>query len=410
MREYFTWAVFIVALGASQALFSAGPAATEKKVFSIPAQESCVNASCHADLAKKKFIHKPASDGSLCLGCHQMPEEGKHSFKLTMEGGDLCAVCHGIKADKQYKHFPVEKGLCTFCHDPHQSDNPKQLVKPPTSELCFSCHNEGSFKGTNPHGPVSEGKCLECHHPHTSDNVAQLLKPPPELCFGCHDARLEDPKGVAIPSIKAIFDNKELVLHRPFAEGRCTGCHSPHPTDTHRLLVREYPGEFYAAYSEGTYELCIGCHKQFRTLLSQPRTLTDTGFRNGNLNLHYRHVARPKGRTCRACHEHHGAKNPKLIRFSFSFGNRVLPLGYEKTETGGACSPACHPSVKYDRYEPDEITFKVTPREGEDATKKELELSREREMKGKEEDPSRKKEERKAEPSEKKEDREEKKK
>jgi len=422
MRKFFTGAVFTLILVFLQASFPAPSMPEGKKAQSIVLQESCITASCHADFAKKKYIHEPASDGELCTGCHEMPEEGKHSFKLVAEGaelcygchdskadkkykhapveegmctachdphqsdnpkqlvvpldeGELCYQCHENKADKKYKHAPVEAGMCTACHDPHQSDNPKQLIEPPNSKLCFTCHMEEDFSGSTPHGPVSEGKCLKCHDPHTSENNAQLLKPVPELCFGCHDTSLKDTKGVRIPSIKAFFDNKKLKLHKPFAEGRCTACHSPHPTDTYRLLVREYPAEFYTSYSPDKYALCLGCHKNFKKVLSEPRTMTDTGFRNGNLNLHYRHVNRSKGRTCRACHHPHGSINPKLIRSSFQFGKRRLSIEYDKTDTGGSCSPPCHPTVKYDRYKPYEITFKVTPRKGSDATEEELSLA-----------------------------------
>jgi hypothetical protein len=91
-------------------------------------------------------------------------------------------------------------------------------------------------------------------------------------------------------------------------------------------------------------------------------------------------VNREKGRTCRACHHHHGSKNSKLIRQTLPFGKRTLTIRYEKTETGGSCASACHVSVKYDRYDPVENMIKTTPRPGKDATPEELRLSREREM------------------------------
>ena len=109
--------------------------------------------------------------------------------------------------------------------------------------------------------------------------------------------------------------------------------------------------------------------------LKNPRTLADTEFRNGNLNLHYRHVNRPKGRTCTACHTPHGSRQKKLIREAFGFGDRTLPIQYEKTETGGTCATACHGPVSYDRCEPAENGLLTTPREGKDATTEELRKS-----------------------------------
>ncbi len=312
----------------------------------------------------------------MCTECHEMPKEGVHAFKLKAEGKDLCGACHEGVADKKYNHPPAEEGECAACHDPHQSDHPKELVVPPTSELCFMCHEEQGFRGATPHGPVTEGECLECHHAHSSEHRALVETPQPDLCFNCHSGELIDSKGISLPSTKELFDDRGANLHAPFAEGMCTECHSPHATDSHRLLKGIYPPQFYARYTEKTYEFCLGCHDDFRKALSEPRTLTATAFRNGNLNLHYRHTSRPKGRTCRACHGHHGSANPKLIRDAFPFGKRRLTLEYKKTENGGRCATACHLPVMYDRYEPVENTMRTTPREGRDATPEELKVSR----------------------------------
>jgi len=44
-------------------------------------------------------------------------------------------------------------------------------------------------------------------------------------------------------------------------------------------------------------------------------TLTATGFRDGDVNLHYVHVNREKkGRSCRACHDIHAGNDNKLMR------------------------------------------------------------------------------------------------
>jgi hypothetical protein len=91
-------------------------------------------------------------------------------------------------------------------------------------------------------------------------------------------------------------------------------------------------------------------------------------------------VNRAKGRTCRACHHHHGSKNPKLIRDTFVFGKKALAINFEKAETGGSCGPACHINIKYDRYEPVKHLMKTTPRLGNDATEEELRLSKEKDM------------------------------
>jgi predicted CXXCH cytochrome family protein len=142
------------------------------------------------------------------------------------------------------------------------------------------------------------------------------------------------------------------------------------------LLKSAYPSSFYTSFSKEKY-ICFNCHDE--KAFAEPRTLDATGFRNGNLNLHYRHVNRKKGRTCRACHHHHSADRPKLIRKAVRFGTRAINIKeYEKTETGGKCAPLCHSVVQYDRYDPVQNSLKVTLRKGADATPEELQSAKAR--------------------------------
>lgn len=377
MKGFFKNSVFILILLLSLTAFYTQLLSAEKGGFPI-SSGSCINAGCHSDMTKKKYVHSIITDGSQCTECHEMPKEKVHAFTLMAEGGALCGLCHEGVSDKKYNHPPVSEGECTSCHDPHQSNHPQQLLIPSTSQLCFLCHDEGEFKGTTPHGPVSEGGCLQCHDPHTSDHRALLEMPLPDICFNCHSTELDDQQEITLPATQELYDDEAMKLHMPFAEGACTDCHGPHPSDTYRLLKGEYPSQFYVSYSEKTYEFCLNCHDDLRTALSEPRTLTGTNFRNGNLNLHHRHVSRAKGRTCRSCHHHHGSPNQKLIKDVFVFGNSKLAIGFKKTDTGGRCTAGCHIPVAYDRYDPEENAMKTTPREGRDATAEELRRSRKR--------------------------------
>ena len=94
---------------------------------------------------------------------------------------------------------------------------------------------------------------------------------------------------------------------------------------------------------------CFDCHDE-RLVLDA--ISTETGFRNGKENLHYFHVNREKGRTCRACHQEHGSNQPKHIRSVVPFGRWEMKLDYTITETGGGCSTGCHVPKKYDRVTP----------------------------------------------------------
>jgi len=116
------------------------------------------------------------------------------------------------------------------------------------------------------------------------------------------------------------------------------------------MLRKNFPPVFYAPFDIDNYELCFNCHE--KTLVLDPKTTTLTGFRNGDQNLHYVHVNKKKGRTCRACHDAHATNNPRHIRDAVPFGAWDLPVGFSISENGGSCLPGCHQKFSYDRKEP----------------------------------------------------------
>ena len=136
--------------------------------------------------------------------------------------------------------------------------------------------------------------------------------------------------------------------HGPIKQKDCSGCHDPHGSKNFRILRHFYPPSFYKAFAPENYNLCFSCHE--KSLVLNPQTTKLTNFRNGNMNLHFKHVNKPiKGRTCRACHETHASNFPKHIREGVPFGGWELPVNYQKTETGGSCTPGCHKVKRYDR-------------------------------------------------------------
>ena len=368
-------AIRLVASLASLLMWVALPGmpALAQEIVLQPGQ-SCQSAGCHEDLGQKKVVHMPAGSGTMCVMCHEATAPPEHDFKLKAQGGALCNSCHNVLGDKRTQHLPVKMGMCTMCHDPHQSDNRKLLKARPVSGLCFGCHSESAFQDNVTHGPVAEGSCTKCHEPHSSDHAKLVKAAVPKLCFDCHNRNLRDKDGKTLPAAKRTFDDDELNKHMPFGAGMCAMCHVPHASANHRLLSAAYPADFYTSFAEDKY-FCFGCHDG--GAFAEPRTLTETKFRNGNLNLHFRHVNREKGRTCRACHDHHGARNEKLIRDSVPFGDRTINIkDFELTETGGQCGPTCHTVVRYDRVEPVQNGLRVSPRQGEDASRQELEEAR----------------------------------
>ncbi|UCH80031.1 MAG: cytochrome c3 family protein [Nitrospiraceae bacterium] len=261
----------------------------EEKLLYIDTDASCISLKCHDSMGKKEFVHEIGIDGAQCKRCHELMTSGEHRFR------DL----------------PLK-----------------------TERLCEKCHSRDV---TSP---------------------SELKKLPP----------------------KVLPLDKEAFSHKPFSDGLCTACHDAHESDYYRHLKFEYPETPYAQYSDSTYGLCFlaDCHKGLEKVFNEPRTLSITAFRNGNLNLHFRHVNKEKGRTCIVCHDNHYSKSPKIINETFQFGKKELTITYEKTESGGSCNSTCHRIAKYDRYEPAFNYIRTTPRLGVDATKAELELSRER--------------------------------
>lgn len=307
---------------------------------------------CHDEsMVAGKYVHGPAAVGG-CIICHE-PHVADYAKNLKAEGPDLCFMCHTDKAESIHKaefvHKPVSEN-CTKCHNPHSG--PRQFMLQSTAPaLCFSCHTDKEEQiktAVVRHGAVDiEKSCLNCHDPHNSNIARMLLMNPMDLCMNCHDREYKLPDGHTLIDMKKwLADHK--YHHGPIREGDCSGCHNPHGSANFRILRAFYPSTFYEPFDVRNYALCFSCHD--KSIVLDPNTTTLTNFRNGNENLHFRHVNKvDKGRTCRACHETHASNFPKHIRASVPFGSWELPVNFIKTETGGGCAPGCHKLKRYDR-------------------------------------------------------------
>lgn len=353
--------------------------------------------SCHEKFQLKKFVHNPVEMGE-CTACHG-PHGSPYKFQLVNQGGDLCFICHDkVLVSKKYVHGPAAVGGCIACHEPHTADyeknlrakgpalcfmchtdqaeafqNAKVIHKPvaedctnchnPHSEaeqfmlsynapiLCFACHKEKKewiSEAPVQHGALMTGKsCLNCHEPHVSNITKILSLAPLDLCLSCHDKEVKTPNEEILTDMKRLLAEKK-DHHGPIRQKDCSGCHNPHGSENFRILIKSYPPKFYMPYKEENYALCFSCHE--KTIVQNPKTTKLTNFRNGEVNLHFKHVNKPeKGRTCRACHETHASNHPKHISESVPFGTWELPINYQKTETGGSCAPGCHKLKRYDR-------------------------------------------------------------
>jgi len=319
-----------------------------------PKRELCQK--CHAKtFSDQAFIHGPVAVGA-CVLCHE-PHASTLPNLLSQEPRSLCLTCHAEIVDTKegvlHSHGAIDQ-TCTACHDPHASEHRYQLLGQ-APQLCAQCHQDKIEEMTQGHPVVHEtimqtDGCTMCHAPHTARLPHLVRTTQPDLCLKCHDKEIRTADGRVLTNMAQLLkDNPDH--HGPIREGACTACHSPHSGDHFMLLAEEYPPEFYAPFSLERYDLCFRCH--IPDLVLKPTGKGLTNFRDGDKNLHWLHVNREKGRTCRACHEVHASRRPAHVREAVPFGSAgwMLEINFEKTQTGGSCAPACHKVHVYDRGE-----------------------------------------------------------
>lgn len=309
---------------------------------------------CHEDvLADKRIVHGPVAAGA-CGVCHT-PHISDNENLLVTKGRDLCLNCHTDMNEQlkqvKFKHEAVQQD-CVSCHDPHAS-NFTMMVKQAPVELCTSCHEsvkESALSATHKHSVVVQGDaCLHCHTAHGGD-LAMLMKTEPiKVCMTCHNNPIMDGATQVVAAVSEVLDTGK-IMHGPIRDGSCGGCHNVHGSNVGKLLAQPYPEKFYSTFQTENYALCFNCHDHQLVLLSKTDKLTN--FRNGHVNLHYMHVNKQKGRTCRACHSTHASDREVHIRESVPFGNWELPINFRQTATGGSCAPGCHQELGYDRDNP----------------------------------------------------------
>jgi len=229
----------------------------------------------------KNTVHPPVSLG-LCTGCHN-PHQSR--FPTLLVAMNVCIQCHekGKFLGKETTHSPVAAGMCTSCHSPHSSEAERLLV-PDMPRLCLKCHDRETFRGRSRHGPVQIGMCMFCHEPHQSDRAGLLRKDPPDLCFDCHRrSRFLGP-----------------VTHFPVREGMCLECHGAHAGPERFLLKSQ------------VNLLCLSCHSD----VTEERHIVAGESGKGHVLSGRKDPRRRRRRfTCASCHNPHGSRWPKLFRY-----------------------------------------------------------------------------------------------
>lgn len=210
-----------------------------KKVHMDYPVENARCTTCHAVHGSDKpgilynNVHPPVAN-RLCSQCHEGPGS-RNPLATKRVGYELCKSCHNNKVSeifgKKRFHWAIfgEKA-CNECHAPHASKE-RNLLKAPEAEVCGECHQdtvERSRTVKEKHNPVKEGLCTYCHDPHSSDNLLLITRPSIiELCGSCHDWQ----KHATHPIGAKIIDKRN-----PNLSVDCLSCHRSHGTDSKYIV------------------------------------------------------------------------------------------------------------------------------------------------------------------------------
>lgn len=351
-------------LGSAFLLLAAGSALAGKHPVPLdPKTDSAKCLECHEDKSKGKSVHSAIATG--CTSCHEVRvNRDVTRIKLTTATPfRLCLQCHADKDASQIKgrvHSPAVRD-CLKCHDPHVSDNEKQLLKPTSGatkeeNLCLSCHTQGLNvpQGGSRHMALDMG-CSTCHITHkTSDKGDReanyhLTKNAPALCVDCHDTK--------DANLAKVHQNQ------PFENTDCLTCHDPHQSSRPKLMQAFVHAPFdggsascsscHQAAKDGkvvlttatSKELCLSCHSEKSEQIEKAK-VQHPGAMGECVDCHNPHAGKSQGfpkpdavnvcltchadqaeqhkkkflhqpafdQGCATCHEPHGGENEHLLR------------------------------------------------------------------------------------------------
>jgi predicted CXXCH cytochrome family protein len=212
---------------------------------------------CHGDLVREKVVHPAVQMG--CPICHSgidatvIPHKKTNKIYVGLSSAtpDLCYNCHdkGSFTGKKVVHPPVAAGQCIICHSPHQSDE-SYLLRGKIPALCYQCHDKKKFSSKYVHAPVASGQCMSCHLPHEADITFLLRNEINKVCLGCHKDVGRQPHVEEYLGGKGhpLETRTEVVVGGKKIKLSCISCHRPHSSPWEKL-------------SQFAPPICEKCHK-----------------------------------------------------------------------------------------------------------------------------------------------------
>jgi len=284
--------------------------AVEHPVPLDPKADASTCLACHEDKTKGKSVHSAIAMG--CLSCHEVRvnRDVTHVKLITTTPRALCITCHADKnaADIKGTVHPPAVRDCLKCHDPHESDNKFQLLKPTSGDqkenLCLSCHTTGLNvppKGSR-HAALDMG-CETCHITHKTGEVGKaefdfhLTKAPPSLCLDCHD-----PKDASL---------QKAHQNQPFEKADCLTCHDPHQSDAPKLMAKF----MHPPFADKQCDTCHAPAKDGKVVLTQAdaKSLCVTCHSDKAELIEKAKVPHPGAAgDCTDCHSPHASNQPGL--------------------------------------------------------------------------------------------------
>jgi predicted CXXCH cytochrome family protein len=282
-------------------------------IHPVPLEKNADSAKClecHADKAKGKAVHTAISTG--CTSCHEIRvnRDVTRVKLITTTAYGLCLTCHKDKNAAESKgtvHKPAVRD-CLKCHDPHQTDNKFELLKPTAGDqkenLCLGCHATGlnvPEKGSR--HPALDMGCETCHATHKTGPRGNpefdfhLTKNPPALCADCHDT--------------SSAELQKAHQNQPFATANCVQCHDPHQSAMPKLMAKFT----HPPFADKQCEVCHAAAKDGKVVLTQDsaKALCSTCHEEKAKLIESAKVQHPGAAgDCTDCHSPHAAREPGL--------------------------------------------------------------------------------------------------